>query len=240
MPADDLAGVLARMRGHLEHNDVQQVMGRDMPALLAGYEALIALGAEMATDTIPECAEADALLWAKQEAGARILDTITEALTGEAPGTMRALSVQQPWASAIVYGGKTRENRSWATGYRGPVWIHASQTVDWAAPRHAWNAAGLLAPPQDGRRFDKSTWTSSLYLGCIHGRVNLTGIHPTAWECKTDDACREWGIPGQFHWRLADPRPLADPVPCKGALQLWRVPEAVEKTIRTQLETTRA
>lgn len=43
-----------------------------------------------------------------------------------------AISVRQPWAWAIVHGGKPVENRTWrkgnpALGFRGPCCIHASQ-----------------------------------------------------------------------------------------------------------------
>ena len=40
---------------------------------------------------------------------------------------MKALSVRQPWAWAIVQGYKTVENRSWLTQYRGPILIHAAK-----------------------------------------------------------------------------------------------------------------
>lgn len=40
---------------------------------------------------------------------------------------MKALSIQQPWAWAIVKRDKRVENRTWPTTYRGPVLIHASQ-----------------------------------------------------------------------------------------------------------------
>lgn len=40
---------------------------------------------------------------------------------------MKALSVQQPWASLIARGVKTIETRTWATRYRGPVLILASK-----------------------------------------------------------------------------------------------------------------
>lgn len=41
---------------------------------------------------------------------------------------MKALSVCQPWAHAILALGKNVENRSWPTSYRGPLLIHASKT----------------------------------------------------------------------------------------------------------------
>ena len=43
---------------------------------------------------------------------------------------MKALSVRQPWAWAIIYAGKDVENRTWPTRYRGFVIVHASQRVD--------------------------------------------------------------------------------------------------------------
>ena len=43
------------------------------------------------------------------------------------PTPQPALSVRQPWAWALLYGGKTIENRTWPTRHRGRIWIHASE-----------------------------------------------------------------------------------------------------------------
>lgn len=40
---------------------------------------------------------------------------------------MKALSVRQPWASAIAAGTKTIEYRRWQTAYRGPLLIVSSK-----------------------------------------------------------------------------------------------------------------
>jgi hypothetical protein len=48
--------------------------------------------------------------------------------------------------------------------------------------------------------------------------------------------CSPWAARGRHHIELAGVRPLAEPVPCKGALGLWRLPEDVEKAVREQLE----
>ena len=40
---------------------------------------------------------------------------------------MKALSIRQPWTWAILHAGKTIENRSWATDYRGPLLLHAAK-----------------------------------------------------------------------------------------------------------------
>lgn len=42
---------------------------------------------------------------------------------------MKALSIRQPWAWAIVNAGKRVENRTWETRYRGPILIHAAKGV---------------------------------------------------------------------------------------------------------------
>lgn len=44
-----------------------------------------------------------------------------------APTEMKALTVQQPWAWAIIHGGKTIENRTTLWKYRGPLAIHAGK-----------------------------------------------------------------------------------------------------------------
>lgn len=41
---------------------------------------------------------------------------------------MKALTVQQPYASLIASGEKWIENRSWHTNYRGPLAIHAAKS----------------------------------------------------------------------------------------------------------------
>ena len=38
---------------------------------------------------------------------------------------MKALTIQQPWASLITMGVKIIETRSWSSKYRGPLAIHA-------------------------------------------------------------------------------------------------------------------
>lgn len=42
---------------------------------------------------------------------------------------VRVLSVQQPWAWAIVRGAERVENRRWRTPHRGPVLIRASAGI---------------------------------------------------------------------------------------------------------------
>jgi hypothetical protein len=150
---------------------------------------------------------------------------------------VKALSIREPWASAIAYGDKRTENRGRATRYRGPIALHASLTVDWSAPAHAWTAAGL--PPYEPG-YPRGPWRKILYLGAIVAVAEIVGCHPH-WMCIKRDgplkvnSCTRWGEDGQFHWLLANVRPLADPVPARGMLGLWTVPEDADSAIRAQL-----
>ncbi len=51
---------------------------------------------------------------------------------------VHAISVRQPWAWLLLHG-KDIENRSRATNYRGPIYIHASKTFDWDGFAWLWD-----------------------------------------------------------------------------------------------------
>jgi hypothetical protein len=118
---------------------------------------------------------------------------------------MKVLTVQQPWASLIVHGGKPWEYRSWPTRHRGPLAIHASRCFGdrqrrlCVAPaiKPLLDAAGIAGP-------------GALPLGCILGAVRVI-------DCIAE---REGG----FAWRLADPVRLPAPVPYRGQLGLCDLP----------------
>ena len=151
--------------------------------------------------------------------------------------SMRALSIQQPWCSAIAYGDKRVENRTW----QAPHWItgttialHASKGPDWYAPARAWTAAGLT-PYRYGD--PRKAWTASLALGAIVALAEVTESHSRGCGTFDHGYCSPWAVTGQHHWVLANVRPLLVPVPCRGALGLWRLPEDVECAVREQLAT---
>ena len=144
---------------------------------------------------------------------------------------MRALTVRQPWATAIIWGGKDIENRTRPTGYRGRLWIHAGLH---RPDRDDYLEASGLARTETGDGLDWAAISRS--LGVILGSVDVVGCHSDETE-EPRTSCSPWARHSQHHWMLANPRPLAEPVPCKGALGLWRLPEDVEKAVRAQLAT---
>lgn len=127
---------------------------------------------------------------------------------------MRILTVRQPWAWAIIHGGKDVENRSRniAGSYRGPVAIHAAR-LD---ADDLYAVYGAVAAAM-GKPFGNETWVH--HRGVIIGVVDLVDVH-LGIEC----GCSPWGEPNRWHLGLANPRPLSEPIPYRGALGLREVP----------------
>lgn len=120
-------------------------------------------------------------------------------MTTTFPATMKALSIRQPWAHAIIHMGKDIENRKWATEHRGPLLIHASKTPDqWRLGE--WSAAKRVDPEQ-------------LQYGGIIGIVDLV-------DCVTASSS-SWFY-GPYGFVLANPRPLRFHE-CRGQLGLFEV-----------------
>ncbi len=61
---------------------------------------------------------------------------------------MKAISIRQPWAWLILYGGKDIENRSWPSKVRGRVLIHAAKGMTRdeyrGAREFAWDACAEM------------------------------------------------------------------------------------------------
>lgn len=76
-----------------------------------------------------------------------------------------ALSVRQPWAWAIAHGHKMIENRTWPTGFRGRLLIHAGLT---------WDQAGKTDLAKLRIAFPEIPWPAQFELGGIVGEAVMT------------------------------------------------------------------
>lgn len=134
---------------------------------------------------------------------------------------MRALTIRQPWADAIVHvddphwGRKTIENRTWPApkqhiGTR--ILIHAAKTGDRKAV-----LAGVHPGP-DAR-------------GAIIGAATLAGCHYDGVICHLKN-CGPWAFPNAYHWQLTDVIALPKPIPAKGALGFWTPPDDVLEAVQ--------
>jgi hypothetical protein len=146
---------------------------------------------------------------------------------------LRVLSVRQPYAGAIIWFGKDRENRPRRMNYRGPLLIHAS------LPEPVW---GEFLTVRDTAALPPEWTDARRARGAVLGEVTVTGCHHAddcfqGWKVpRRERYCSPWAQLGKFHIELSEARPLLEPVPCKGKLGLWRLPEDVEKAVREQLE----
>lgn len=117
-----------------------------------------------------------------------------------------ALSVRQPWAWAIIEGGKDIENRSRPNRLRGRVCIHAAKTFrreEWEQASWFMHNLGALHPMADDIAF-----------GGIIGTVEIV-------DCVM--ASRSPWFAGPHGFLLRDPRPV-EFIPVRGELGFfdWR------------------
>jgi hypothetical protein len=139
---------------------------------------------------------------------------------------LRALTLTPEWAWAVCHLGKRVENRTWRPPARHIgkiIAIHAGKA------RPDWDGVDLMAGCA-GWRVQRYAHVyerpgvrvvfpgSNLVRGAIVALATVRGVRDVdqrdavQWEC------------GPVCWDLDEVRVLARPVPCKGALGLWRVP----------------
>jgi hypothetical protein len=116
---------------------------------------------------------------------------------------MKALTIRQPWAWAIVTGIKAVENRSYRTAHRGPFLIHAGSS-----------RASLTDTLPDG-----TAVPGALAFGCLVGTVELT-------DCvRVEEVPPGPFVNGPWCWLLANPRPLRTSITYVGRQRLFDVPD---------------
>lgn len=132
---------------------------------------------------------------------------------------IKALTIRQPWASLIAIGAKQYETRSWSTGYRGPLVIHASKGFSneeraflKSKPFHwAFQRAGYREP------FD-------LPLGaavCVVDLVDVLRVETVRGKLEGDEKYFGNYADGRFAWKMANVRLIPFPIKVGGSLGLW-------------------
>lgn len=122
------------------------------------------------------------------------------------------LSIRQPWAFACIYSGKTHENRTWATKYRGPLAVHAAMAFDTNVPED-WIDFILRCAIARGMEPAALPASETIARGGIIGTVDLI-------DCVTESDS-PWFF-GPYGFVLANPRPCKF-VPMKGRLGLFNI-----------------
>jgi hypothetical protein len=117
---------------------------------------------------------------------------------------MKALSIKQPWAYAILNKGKDIENRKWKTKFRGNFLIHAAKTTALNAPLELHNE--WLTAYERGE--------DSAMLGGVVGVVELV-------DCL-ESTNSKWHQQGLWGFVLREPVKLPFR-PLKGMLSFFEV-----------------
>jgi hypothetical protein len=132
---------------------------------------------------------------------------------------VKALSIRTPWWWYILHAGKDIENRDWPTRVRGRVLIHASKWwVKEDIARDDWDAEEMAA--KAGSNFLLPDWRKIRECcecrGCIVGSVEIVDCVP-----QSDSP---WFV-GDYGFVLRNPVTFAKPIPYKGALGFFGVPD---------------
>ena len=153
---------------------------------------------------------------------------------------MKAITIWQPWATALALGIKHNETRSWETNYRGPIAIHAAKRNDarlrgiWMDVSNAMSDAGhdyFIRQVLNGGpyyieyRDDKREVICDLEFGAIIATANLVECIPITPEylstLSSVERCLGDYTLGRFAWVLEDVVMLEEAIPCRGQQRLW-------------------
>lgn len=148
---------------------------------------------------------------------------------------LRAISLWQPWASAIACGSKTFETRSWpaSSRYYGETFaIHAAKR--WTAEeKEAVEYYRDLGIDLGFQGFDPP-------LGGVVAVATLSTVYPVSYELTSNLSEQEWNLgdysPGRFAWEFTDVKPV-EFFPLTGRQGIWTLDDCTRLLLiaRTQL-----
>ena len=124
-----------------------------------------------------------------------------------------AITLHQPWAWAVIYGGKNIENRSRAMG-PCELLIHAGRVFDEKAVPFILETTGRKRLPP-----------LATAHGLIIGRVRL--VEATYGDSRS---LGPWAEEGFWNWRLVAPQRADPPISCRGYPSLWYPPPRWEES----------
>ena len=133
---------------------------------------------------------------------------------------MKALTIKQPWANLIMRAGKDIENREWPTSFRGRIAVTASAKFEYEELLYAMEFMKSWLPRFSPRIFELEA--RGYNCACILGTVEIIDCvqaSDSPWFC------------GTYGFVLRNPVMLEKPIPIRGALGLWTLPEEAEREL---------
>lgn len=140
---------------------------------------------------------------------------------------MKALSIRQPWASAILRLGKDIENRDWPTTRRGTIAIHATKPICFEDLQSDLYDCDRRSNGEVSD-YGLTHWADEELPGWPKYRAAIIGIADLV-DCVTQSNSR-W-FTGKYGFVLTNSRPLKSPIICPGTLGFWELPSEITQEI---------
>lgn len=156
------------------------------------------------------------------------------------PDRLYALTIRNPWASAIASGQKLVENRSWMSHHRGMFAIHSSASPGTTLEKERAIYRVAAFSGLDPRTVAATMQPNGAVLAVARLERVCSDSRLNPYESNLRCDCGPWAMPGQRHFILSDVRKLKEPVPCTGFQRFWTLPDAAYAAVRDQLEGARA
>jgi hypothetical protein len=149
---------------------------------------------------------------------------------------VKAISVEQPFATLIVLGVKQHMARSWVTQHRGPLLIHAARPFGDAARQLCCREPFRSVLKQAGYAIP-----ADLPRGVVLGTVELCNcLHAHAVPLPPEEEPFRDVRPGWYVWLLKGARRLAQPIPLTGRQGIYEVSEEVMRSPRAKPQSTQS
>lgn len=126
---------------------------------------------------------------------------------------MKALTICQPYAHLIMQGRKTCENRTWATNYRGQLYIHAGKNRQWLDLGDN--------DMDDGIHVDRMAFGAVVAICDLVACIHIDSRLLPEWHAKMTDEQRDH-VSGPYCWIVSNVAPIG-PWPYRGAQGLFDI-----------------
>lgn len=147
---------------------------------------------------------------------------------------LRALTLWQPWAWAIIEGHKDIENRSWAPGVLHPgdqFLIHAGSRFD---DTQTWADIQKILNDRHGDDAPRVPTYLTAVKGAIVGVVELDRVVYEG-QLFPDPALESPWFCGPYGWVLTNPIKFDEPIYTRGFQKLWHPPAGIMAEVEKRM-----
>lgn len=148
---------------------------------------------------------------------------------GDTLRSMKAISLWEPWATAMALGLKKNETRHWNITYRGAIAIHAARRKMTADEQEIWD---IFIKSESGRMpaYGCVVCVVEIYDWITTDDVQAGKLHFSDHEI----ALGNYSI-GRYAWLTRNLRRLKTPVPEVGRQGLFNLSQEAERKVLEQL-----